>query len=124
MQLLQLWEKCVKRDSNYKNHRIFTLRCISKGIVLVSIRLRSACSKISKGGKEIIKKAEKQLLQDRVRCINAIIEDNGNNINKCRSRLTSPVTNTTDIDNCSMFIDKVGEDRFFKVRDRQINLTD
>ena len=54
------------RESDFKNHRIFTLRCINRGIVLVSIRLRSENSKLSKGTKEIIYKAEKQLLQDRV----------------------------------------------------------
>ena len=121
LQLLQLWEKCVKRNSDYKNHRIFMLRCIGKGIVPVSVRLRSACSKISKGAKVVIKKAEKQQLQDRVRCINAILEDNGNNINKSRWRLTSLVTSATDIGKCSKFINKVREDRFFKVRERQIN---
>ena len=121
LQLLQLWENCVKRDSDYKNHTIFTLRCISKGIVPASVRLTSACSKISKEAKEIIKKAGNNFYKIRVRCINAIIEDNGNNINKCRSSLASLVSNTTDIDKCSKFIDKVRKDRFFKVRDRQIN---
>ena len=84
LQLLQILEKCVIGDCDYKNHRIFTLGCISEGIVPVSVSLRSACSKISKGAKEIIQKAEQQFLQDRVMYINAIIEDNGNNINKCR----------------------------------------
>ena len=77
--------------------------------------------KSAKGQREIIQKAEKQLLQDGVRCINAIIEDSGNNINKCRTRLASLVTNTTDIDECSKFIHRVREDRFFKARDRQVN---
>ena len=89
--------------------------------MLSSVRLRSTCSKISKGAKEIIKKAEKQLLQDRVRCINAILEDNRNNINRCRSRLASLVTNTTDIEKCSKFINKLSVGIFFKVRQRQAN---
>ena len=110
----------VIRDFDYKSHRRFTLRCISKGIVLVSVSLRSSCSKISKGAKEIIQKAEKQLLQDRVKCINATIEHNGNNINNSRSRL-SIVTNTTDLNQCSKFIDKVREDRFYKIKDGQVN---
>ena len=73
MQLLQEWEKCVMKDSNYRNHRPFTLRCISKGMVPVSVRPRSTNSKISYGARKIIQKAEKQLLQDRVKCINAIL---------------------------------------------------
>ena len=31
------------------------------------------------------------------------------------------VTNTTDIDQCSKFINKVREDRLFKIKDRQVN---
>ena len=49
----------------YKNHRIFTLRCIDKGIFPVSVRLKSDGSKLSKRAREIIYKAVKQLLQDR-----------------------------------------------------------
>ena len=49
LQLLQLWEKGVIRECNYRNHRRFTLRCISKDLVPVSVKLRSACSKISHG---------------------------------------------------------------------------
>ena len=67
------------------------------------------------------KSKKEQLLQDRVKCINATVEHNGSNINNNRSRLASMVTNTTDIDQCSKFIDKVGEDRFFKMKDRQVN---
>ena len=119
--VLWLWEKSVIRDCNYKNHRRFTLRCISKGIVPVSVRLGSSCSKISKQAREIIWKAEKQLLQDRFKCINATIKHNGSNINNNRSRLTSIVTNTADIDQCSKFINKVRGGRFSKIKDRQVN---
>ena len=67
LQLLWLWKKSILRDCDYRNHRRFTLRCISKDIVQVSVRLWSACSKISQGARKIIEKAEKQLIQDRVR---------------------------------------------------------
>ena len=96
--------ECYKGLQLQKNPRRFTLRCISKGIVLVSVRLRSTCSKISKGARRIIRKAEKQLLCDRVKCINTTIKHNGSNINKNRSMLASMVTNTIDIDQCSKFI--------------------
>ena len=55
--------KGVLRECNYKNHRIFSLRCISSNLVLVSVKLRSSCSKISQGARKIIQKAEKQLLK-------------------------------------------------------------
>ena len=120
LQLLQLWEKSVIRECDYRNHRIFTLRCISKDLILVSVRLRSACCKISQEARKLIEKAERQLLQDRVKCINTAIEATINTINNSRSRLASIVTNTTELDQCSRFIDKVREDRYAKVKDRQI----
>ena len=96
LQLLQLWEKSVIRECNYRNHRLFTLRCISDDLVLVSVRLKSACCKISQGARKIIEKAERQLLQDRVKCINRTIEATINIINNSRSSLASIVTNTME----------------------------
>ena len=104
-----------------KESQIFTLRCISSNLVLVSVKLRSSCSKISQGARKIIENAEKQLLQDRVRCINNTIEASINTINNSRSRLASIVTNTTDLDRCNRFIDKVTEERYGKVKGRQVS---
>ena len=94
---LQLWEKGTIRLSDYKYHRIFTLRCISKNLVPVSIKFKLDKSKLSQGARKIIKKAERQLLQDRVRCINKTIEDKGHNINNNKTRLASMVTNAEDL---------------------------
>ena len=47
---------------DYKNDRIFTLKGISNNIVLVSVMLKSSCSKLSQGARKIIEKAERQLL--------------------------------------------------------------
>ena len=108
------------RLSDYKNHRIFTLRCISKNLVPVSIRLKLANNKLSQGARKIIEKAEKQLLQDRVRCINRTIEDKGNTINNNKTRLASMVTNAGDLEKCSKFIREVRVVRFNKVKDRRV----
>ena len=119
-QTLQLLEKCSLKECKYKNHRILTLRCLDLGIILVSVRLKSEGSKLSKKVKEIINKAEKQLIQDRVRCINTMLEDNRKAINKCKAELVSWVTNTTDRNKCIKFIEKVSKERFKKVKERQV----
>ena len=105
---------------DYKNHRIFTLRCISNNLVSVSIRLKLACSKLSQGARKIIEKAQKQLPQDRVRCINRMIEDKGNIINNNKTKLASMVTNAGDLDKCSKVIKEVRGLRFTKVKERQV----
>ena len=116
---LQLWEKDTIRLSDYKNPKIFTLRCISKNLVPVSIKLKPDKSKLSQGARKVIEKAEKQLLQDRVRCINKAIEDK-DNINNNKTRLASMVTNAEDLEKCSKLIEEVNVVRFNKVKDRQV----
>ena len=99
---------------------MFTSRCLDLGIIPVSVRLKSEGSKLSKKAKEMIYRAEKQLLQDRGRCINASLDDNRKAINKCKAELVSKVTNTTDRNKCTKFIRKVSEEQFKKVKERQV----
>ena len=70
--------------------------------------------------RKIIEKAQRQLLQDRVRCINRTIEINTNTINESRSSLQSLITSQADKDKCRGLIDKVKQDRYSKIKDRQV----
>ena len=47
-------EKKEFRQCDYSNHRVFTLRCISKGLVPVIVRLNSKRKDISIGARNII----------------------------------------------------------------------
>ena len=67
------WERLWLRASNYKNHRIFTLRCIHKELIPVSIKLKSTLK--TEKVKKIVRKAEKDLLQARVKAINSILDN-------------------------------------------------
>ena len=95
-----------------------------KYLIPVSVRLKSTSNSRSRRAKEIIHRGEKQLLQDRIKCINGILCDKGVRSDRCRSRLLSIVTTTT-MDRSIGFLNKVRESRFIKVRDRQeTNSTD
>ena len=100
-----LWEKNVLRASNYRNHRILTLKCISHNLTPVSIKLKSTKSKqrISTSSRKIIERAERQLMQDRVRGIYKVIEVSNNNRNNNKAKLASLVINA-ELDRCSNFI--------------------
>ena len=115
------WEKNVIRASNFKNHRIFTLRCIGLNLIPVSIRLKPVRSKqnFSASARKIIEKAEKQLIQDRVRGINKTIQARKDQGNQNRTMLASMVTQV-DLDRCSNFIEMVRLERFNQVRTRQV----
>ena len=54
--------------ADFSNHRRFSLRCLSKGLIPVSVRLKSNIK--TPKGRQIIKKAEIALLNERVRSIN------------------------------------------------------
>ena len=77
-------------------------------------------AKISPGARKITEKAERQLLQDGVRGIKKTIEEGDNYINNSKTRIVSQLSNATDPDGCSKFIDKVREDRYNRVKARQV----
>ena len=58
--------------SNFKNHQRFSLRCLSKGVTPVSLQLKNLTR--TQRGEGIIQKAEKQLLNERTRNINYLLE--------------------------------------------------
>ena len=70
--LCLLWEleSLQIKDNDYKNHNRFTLRYLSKDLVSVSAKLKSTIKTMR--AKEIIHKAERQLLQEGVKAINNI----------------------------------------------------
>ena len=116
--LFRDWERLWLRASDYKNHRIFTLRCLHKELIPVSIKLKSILK--TEKAKTIIRKAEKDLLQARIKAINSILDNIAKQTELCRSQLAS-VISAQRLRECQGFIDKVGEIRFTKVKQRQLN---
>ena len=109
---LRDWEKLQIRDSDYGNHQIFTLRCISKGITPVSIRLETTVR--TERARKIIRKAERDLLQARVKSINSLLDNNAKQRDRYRPQLAS-IISTTSMLECQELIDKVRESRYLKV---------
>ena len=117
-ELFRDWERLPLRASNYKNHRIFTLRSLHKDLIPVSIKLKSTL-KTEKARKRI-QKAEKDLLQARVKAINSILDNVAKQTEECRSQPAS-IISAQRLRECQGLVDKVGEIRFTKVRQRQLN---
>ena len=70
--LLRQRENLEKKMANFANHRRFTLKCLKSEVIPVSIRLKTNV-RTSKGF-QIIRRAEKQLLNERIRSINNTLE--------------------------------------------------
>ena len=116
--LFRLWEKLRLRASEYKNHRIFTLRCLHNDLIPDSIKLKSTLK--STRANKILRKAEKELLQTRIKSINFTLDNTSKQLEECRSQLAA-IISTQRLRECQDFIDKVGEIRFNKVKQRQLN---
>ena len=117
LQLFKDWQGIQIRDCNYRTHRLFTLRCITKGLVPVSIKLKTTIK--TEKARKIIRKAERDL-QARVKSINSLLGNNAKQRDLCRSQLAS-ILSTSTMNKCQEFIDKVSEFRYLKVKERQIN---
>ena len=116
--LFRLWEKLQLRTSEYKNHRIFTLRCLHNELIPTSIKLKLTLK--STRANKILRKAEKELLQTRVKSINYILDNISQQLEECRSQLAA-IISAQRLRECQDFVDKVGEIRFNKVKQRQLN---
>ena len=109
--LLRDWGKLQIRDSDYRNHWIFTLRCISMGITPVSIRLKTTVR--TEKARKVIRKAERDLLRARVKSINSLLDNNTKQRDLCRSQLAS-IISTTSMLECQELIDKGKRVQVFK----------
>ena len=118
LKLLREWERLRLRSSDYKNHRIFSLRCIQKELIPVSIKLKSTLD--TPKARQIIRKAEKDLLQARIKAINNILDQVDRETQDCMAKLASIILQER-LEQCQDFINKVSELRFNKVKQRQIN---
>ena len=67
-----------------------------------------------------MRKAEKELLQARIKSINFILDNTSKQLEECRSKLAT-IISTQKLRECQDFVDKVSENRFNKVKQRQIN---
>ena len=115
--LFRNWERLRIREIDYKNHRTFTLRCLHRELVPVSLKLKSTLN--TTRAEKIIRKVEKELIQARIKSINNILTNVAIQLEQCRSQLAS-IISTERLRECHGFIDKVGETRFNKVKNRQI----
>ena len=88
--LFRDWERLQLRASDYKNHRIFTLRCLHKDLVPVSIKLKTNLT--TSKARQIIRKAEKDLLQARVKAINNTLDQVAKQTEECRTQLASIIS--------------------------------
>ena len=102
--------------ADFKNHRWFSLRCLSNDVILVSIRLKSNIK--TPKGQEIIRRTEKALLNERIHSINNSIYMFRLQLDTCITELAKKIKEE-DLRNCEEFIETRREARHYKTMVRQ-----
>ena len=111
------WEKLEYKMADFSNHRRFSLRCLSEGLIPVSVRLKSNIK--TPKGRQIIKKAELALLNERVRSINNSIAMFTMRRDTCMKQLKDNIDKET-MDRCLRFIKEKREKRHLITFERQV----
>ena len=111
------WVKLAMKMAEFKNHRRFTLRCLSKGLIPTSIKLKTKVH--TPKGNEILRKAERMLMNKRVRSINNTINMLNCQADTCIDLLESTLSQDV-MEKCLEFINRTRERRHQKTMMRQI----
>ena len=117
VRIFRRWEKLEYKMAAFQNHRIFTLRCLKEDLIPVSAKLRSSFK--TPRAKNIIKKAERALLNERVRNINNTITMTTSERDTCMNVL-SEVFSKEVMEECGKLISLRREAYYIKVKQRQI----
>ena len=110
------WEKLEMKMAEFKNHRWFTLRCLSKGLVKVSIKLKTTVK--TPKGIYIVIKAERMLMNERIRSINNMVTMLNHQIDTCMNILNGMISKEV-MEECHEFINYTREGRHSKTMERQ-----
>ena len=120
VRLFHQWERIKGKMADFKNHRRFSLRCLSEAVILVSIKLRSDIR--TPKVQYIIRRAEKALLNERIRSVNNTIYMFSHQLDTCKTDL-GKIIKEEDLKECQEFINTRREPRHSKTMDRQIQMS-
>ena len=89
--VLRACENIEKKTSSFRNHQVFTLHWRDKGLIPSSLRLK--CPIKTQKTHDIVYKAEKELLSERIRVINNKIE----RLHQQKSRLNADLNSEASL---------------------------
>ena len=112
------WEKIEIKMSDYKNHLRFSLRCLDRGLIPVSLRLKNLVR--TERGRDIIYKTEKKLLNERIKNINMTLKHYEQEAYMYQHDLKQQIEQHW-WEECKLEINKVRERRHITVLERQTN---
>ena len=126
VRLFRKWEIIVKKMADYRKHRRFTIKCIKASITPISCKLKNPLLYKSSRSYQIVHKAEKQLLYERIRNINSILatldKQRENQYQKFKETLNqNNLEHEKYLERSRTFINRIKEHRHDKIKKKHIN---
>ena len=106
-------KKLEKKMSDFRNHWRFTIKFLTNDIVPVSVRLKTNIR--TNKGLEIIRRAEKQLLNECIRTINNQLEMFMIKRDTCINKLKNTIRDQILIQECENLMKNITESRHLRV---------
>ena len=116
VRILQCWERIKCKMADFKNHRRFSLRCLSEDVILVSIKLKGNIR--TPKGQYITRRVEKALLNERIRLINNTISMFNHQGDTCKTDLEKRIREE-DLKECQEFTNIRKEARHCRTKEGQ-----
>ena len=106
-----------QKVAKYRNHVVFNLRCRDEAVIPPSLRLK--CPVKSKRAQEIVRKAEKDLVKERIRFNNNKLSSLKSDISDIKSEIAT-FQLPSDVHDASLsYATSIGETEFKRSQDRQ-----
>ncbi|XP_012811622.2 uncharacterized protein LOC105946468, partial [Xenopus tropicalis] len=118
LKLVREYERTARKLADYRNHLRFNLRCRHQGLTPCSLRLGSTVK--GHRASNILQKAQKHLLNERVRQINFTIEALKQKIEQLKQSLTKQLPDVT-LERVVQFIEHAQMAQHIKSKERQIS---
>ena len=118
LKLLRWWEKLECKMAIFKNHRRFSLRCLKQDVIPVGIKMKTNVK--TPRGLYIVKRAEKALLNKRIRSVSNMINMLKMQIDTCMEQLKTYLEERV-IEECKLFINSKRESRHNSTLVRQLH---
>ena len=106
VKFLQVWKDWLRKITDFGNHRMFTLRCLKVGTTPASLKLKNTIR--TPRCFDITRKVERQLLNERITCINNTIYICEIKRDTCINKLLSVLDRDT-LQECWAFINRMRE---------------
>ncbi len=115
VKIIREWDKTARKLARNRNHLVFNLRCKDEEICPSSLKIK--CPIKTKTAEDIVLKARKDLLRERIRITQNIVNQLGDDVERIEDKFNTAVPQDIAIE-VKNFVKRSSEKEFSKTKNR------